>query len=80
MPSMDLFDKQDEAYKEAVLPKDVRKRVAIEMGASFGWERYVGLDGTTVTIDHFGASAPGGKLIEEFGFTIEEVVKKYSQL
>lgn len=80
MPSMDLFDKQDEAYKETVLPKDVRKRVAIEMGASFGWERYVGLDGTAVTIDHFGASAPGGKLIEEFGFTVEEVVKKYSQL
>ncbi|WP_055665112.1 transketolase [Desnuesiella massiliensis] len=80
MPSMDLFDKQDEAYKEAVLPKDVRKRVAIEMGASFGWERYVGLDGATVTIDHFGASAPGGKLIEEFGFTVEEVVKRYSQL
>lgn len=50
------------------------------MGASFGWERYVGLDGATVTIDHFGASAPGGKLIEELGFTVEEVVKKYSQL
>lgn len=80
MPSMDLFEKQDKAYKESVLPNDVRKRLAIEMGASFGWERYVGLDGTTLTIDHFGASAPGPKVIEEFGFTVENVVKKYLEL
>lgn len=79
LPSMDLFDKQDKVYKESVLPNDVRKRVAIEMGSSFGWERYIGLDGITVAIDHFGASAPGAKLIEEFGFTVKEVVKKYKQ-
>ena len=80
MPSMDLFDKQDASYKESVLPKDVRKRLGIEMAASFGWERYVGLDGATLTIDHFGASAPGPKVIEEFGFTVENVVKKYLEL
>ncbi|MNF11624.1 Transketolase [compost metagenome] len=50
------------------------------MGASFGWERYVGLDGATLAIDHFGASAPGPKVIEEFGFTVENVVKKYLEL
>lgn len=60
MPSFDLFEKQSAEYKESVLPKAVTKRVAIEAAASFGWERYVGTEGKTITIDHFGASAPGG--------------------
>ncbi|NTM87850.1 transketolase [Enterococcus faecium] len=80
MPSFDLFEKQSSEYKESVLPKAVKKRVAIEAAASFGWERYVGTEGTTITIDHFGASAPGAKILEEFGFTVENVVNTYNQL
>lgn len=73
MPSFDLFEKQSAEYKESVLPKAVTKRVAIEAAASFGWERYVGTEGKTITIDHFGASAPGGLVLEKFGFTPENV-------
>ncbi|MDT2297115.1 transketolase [Enterococcus faecium] len=80
MPSFDLFEKQSSEYKESVLPKSVKKRVAIEAAASFGWERYVGTEGATITIDHFGASAPGTKILEEFGFTVENVVNTYNQL
>ncbi|EMF0127194.1 transketolase [Enterococcus hirae] len=80
MPSFDLFEKQSAEYKESVLPKAVTKRVAIEAAASFGWERYVGTEGTTITIDHFGASAPGNKILEEFGFTVENVVATFNQL
>ncbi len=80
MPSFDLFEKQDAAYKESVLPNAVRKRVSIEMGSSFGWERYVGLDGAMVAIDKYGASAPGDKVIKEYGFTVENIVEKYTKL
>lgn len=80
MPSFDLFEKQSAAYKESVLPKSVSKRVAIELGASFGWDRYVGDNGTTLTIDHFGASAPGGTILNEFGFTPENVVSIFETL
>ena len=80
MPSFDLFEKQSAEYKESVLPKAVTKRVAIEAAASFGWERYVGTEGKTITIDHFGASAPGGLVLEKFGFTPENVVNPYKSL
>lgn len=80
MPSFDLFEKQSAEYKEIVLPKAVTKRVAIEAAASFGWERYVGTEGKTITIDHFGASAPGGLVLEKFGFTPENVVNTYKSL
>lgn len=80
MPSFDLFEKQSAEYKESVLPKAVTKRVAIETAASFGWERYVGTEGKTITIDHFGASAPGGLVLEKFGFTPENVVNTYKSL
>ncbi|MDI7831420.1 transketolase [Enterococcus faecalis] len=80
MPSFDLFEKQSAEYKESVLPKAVTKRVAIEAAASFGWERYVGTEGKTITIDHFGASAPGGLVLEKFGFTPEIVVNTYKSL
>lgn len=80
MPSFDLFEKQSAEYKESVLPKAVTKRVAIEAAASFGWERYVGTEGKTITIDHFGASAPGGLVLEKFGFTPENVVNTYKSL
>lgn len=75
MPCMDLFEKQDAAYKESVLPKKVRARVAVEALSSFGWGRYVGLDGATVCMESFGASAPAAQLFKKFGFTKEHVAE-----
>jgi transketolase len=75
MPSMDVFEEQDETYKESILPKSVRARVAVEALSDFGWGKYVGLDGTTVTMKGFGASAPASILFKKFGFTTENVVK-----
>ncbi|HLQ39434.1 MAG TPA: transketolase C-terminal domain-containing protein, partial [Tetragenococcus sp.] len=80
LPSFDLFEKQSLAYKETVLPSAVVKRLGIEAGASFGWDRYVKDSGTTITIDRFGASAPGNKVLEEYGFTIENVVDTFKSL
>lgn len=74
MPCLELFEQQDEAYKERVLPKAVRARVAVEAASDFGWGKYVGLDGTTVSMKSFGASAPAGTLFKKFGFTTENVV------
>ena len=76
MPSIELFEKQSEEYKESVLPKNVRARVAVEAGSAYSWYKYVGLDGATVCIDHFGASAPANILFKEFGFTAENVAEK----
>jgi transketolase len=73
MPSTDAFDRQDAAYKAAVLPAGV-KRVAIEAGVTDGWYKYVGLDGAVVGLNRFGESAPAGVLFKEFGFTVENVV------
>jgi len=75
MPCMDIFEKQSIEYKEKVLPKAVRARVAVEALSEFGWGKYVGLDGKTVCLDRFGASAPAGVLFKEFGFTVDNVVK-----
>ncbi|WP_239254845.1 transketolase [Listeria ilorinensis] len=80
VPSFDLFEKQSASYKESVLPNAVRKRVAIEMAASFGWDRYVGLDGKVIGIDRFGASAPGDTIIKNYGFTVENVVETVKSL
>ncbi|MFS0751721.1 transketolase [Oceanobacillus sp. 1P07AA] len=80
MPSWDRFEAQEEAYKNEVLPKEVKARVGIEMAASFGWERYVGLEGKVIGINRFGASAKGEKVIEEYGFTVENVVKHVEDL
>lgn len=74
-PSLDLFEQQSEEYRNSVLPKNIRARVAVEAGGGFGWERYVGLDGATVTMNGFGASAPTGILQKKFGFTVENIVK-----
>ena len=74
MPSTDVFDVQDAAYKEEILPNTVRRRVAIEMGASQNWYKYVGLDGYVLGIDSFGASAPAPKVLAEYGFTVENLV------
>jgi transketolase len=76
MPCTELFDEQSDSYKESVLPKSITARVAVEAATPFGWCKYVGLNGDTVTIDHFGASAPAGILFKEFGFTVDNVVKK----
>ncbi|MBR5739015.1 MAG: transketolase [Lachnospiraceae bacterium] len=80
MPCVDLFEEQTEEYKASVLPKDVRKRVAVEALSGFGWEKYVGLDGKTVTMKSFGASAPYSKLFPYFGFTVENVVNTVKSL
>jgi transketolase len=69
MPSWELFEQQDESYRNEVLPPDVEKRLAVEAGSSFGWSRYVGLSGEVIGIDRYGASAPGPTNMEEFGFT-----------
>ncbi|NOW89271.1 transketolase [Clostridium beijerinckii] len=76
MPSFELFDAQDEAYKESVMPKSVRARVAVEALTSFGWHKYVGLDGDVISLDTFGASGKAEILFEKFGFTVENVVEK----
>ena len=75
MPSSDVFDRQDAAYRESVLPDACRRRVAIEAGVTDFWRKYVGLDGAVVGIDRFGASAPGDTLMQHFGFTVEHVVE-----
>ncbi len=73
-PSWELFEKQDKAYRESVLPKKITARIAVEAGASLGWERYAGSDGKIIAIDHYGASAPGKVVFEKFGFTVENVL------
>lgn len=74
MPCMEIFEEQSKEYKEMVLPKTVRKRVAVEALSDFGWGRYVGLDGAYITMTGFGASAPANQLFEKYGFTAENVV------
>ncbi len=80
MPCCELFDKQDAAYRESVLPSSVRARVAVEAQAAGTWWKYVGLDGRIVAMESFGASAPAGKLFPHFGFTVENVVNKALEL
>ncbi|ECC8924156.1 transketolase, partial [Salmonella bongori] len=80
MPSTDAFDKQDAAYREAVLPKAVSARVAIEAGIADYWFKYVGLNGAIVGMTTFGESAPAELLFEEFGFTVDNVVAKAKEL
>jgi transketolase len=75
MPSTTVFDAQDDAYKESVLPAGVKARVAVEAAVTEGWYKYTGLDGAVVGIDRFGESAPAGELFKEFGFTVENVVR-----
>jgi transketolase len=76
MPSWELFEEQSDQYKRTVLPPDVTARVAVEAGVPFGWERYVGDQGIVIGMTGFGASAPGGRVLAEFGFTAENVVAK----
>ncbi|HLX07200.1 MAG TPA: transketolase C-terminal domain-containing protein, partial [Thermoanaerobaculia bacterium] len=80
MPSWELFDRQPAAYRDEVLPPAVRKRLAIEAAAPFGWHRYVGLEGEVHGIEGFGASAPAKQLYEPYGFTPEQVADRALRL
>ena len=73
LPCWEVFEAQDQAYRDEVLPPSVRRRVSVEAGVSLGWERWVGDEGAIVGLDHFGASAPAGTVFKEFGFTVERV-------
>ena len=81
MPCMDLFEQQSDEYKESVLPtNNSAKRLSVEAGSTLGWERYVGRDGASIGVDTFGASAPGGIIMKEFGFSVENVVAQAKAL
>lgn len=80
LPCWELFEAQDAAYREEVLPSHCTKRVAIEAGSTFGWERYLGLKGKMIGMTGFGASAPAGELMEQFGFTTDNVVAEAKKL
>ncbi|WP_096189037.1 transketolase [Evansella halocellulosilytica] len=80
MPSWDRFEKQSNEYKDQVLDPNVKVRLGIEMAASFGWERYTGDHGSVLGIDRFGASAPGDRIMKEYGFTVENVAAQFKQL
>lgn len=80
IPSFEIFNAQDEVYKESVLPNSVRKRVAVEALTSFGWYQYVGLDGRIISLDTFGASGNASALFKQFGFTVENVVNETMKL
>ena len=76
MPSWELFARQSEEYRESVLPRAVKARLAVEAARSMGWERWVGTDGDVLSIDRFGASAPGSTVMKEYGFTVDHVVER----
>jgi len=80
MPCLDLFETQSKEYKESILPNNLRVRLAVEAASSFGWHKYVGLDGDVISIDRFGASGPADVLFKEFGFTADNVVSKALKL
>jgi transketolase len=80
MPSWELFEKQSQEYKDSVILPEVKPRLAVEMAYPLGWERYVGDGGAILGINTFGASAPGDKIIAEYGFTVDNVVSKVKAL
>jgi transketolase len=80
MPSWELFDAQPQAYRDQVLPPDVSARLAVEMGVSQGWDRYVGVKGDMLCVDRFGASAPADVVLREYGFSVDNVVRRASAL
>ena len=80
MPSWELFEKQSDDYKEQVLPIAVKKRVSVEAASTFGWERYIGLEGKAIGMVTFGISAPGNEVMKKFGFTVDNVVNKSLEL
>ena len=80
LPCVELFDEQDAAYKESVLPSNVTARVSVEMASTFGWERYTGLKGKVIGMRSFGASAPLKDLLKKFGFNVDAVVSAAKSL
>ncbi|MDQ0174990.1 transketolase [Bacillus chungangensis] len=80
VPSFDLFEKQDKTYKEYVFPSNIHNRVSIELGSSFGWSKYTGLDGINISIDKFGASGKGELVVEQYGFKVDQIVKRYQEV
>ena len=80
MPSWELFEKQSAPYKEKVFPKSIKKRLAVEMGSPLGWHKYVTDEGDILAMHGFGESAPAEELFKEFGFTVDNVVKKAKAL
>jgi transketolase len=80
MPSWDRFEQQSIEYKESILPKNIKARLAMEMGSSIGWREYIGDNGRVIAINQFGASAPANKLLKEYGFTVENVVKNFKEI
>ena len=74
MPSWELFEKQDPAYKEKIFPKNIRKRLSVEAGSTMGWLKYTTEDGKSIGMTYFGESAPAEELFKEFGFTVENIV------
>ena len=80
MPSWELFEKQDESYKEKIFPKSLRKRLSVEAGSPLGWHKYVTDEGDIIGIDRFGESAPGDEVMKEYGFSVENVVKRAKAL
>lgn len=80
MPSMELYEKQSIKYKEQLMPNAIRKRVAVEAGASFGWHKYTGLDGKVIAIDHFGASGKAQEIYEANGFTMEHIIQAVKEI
>lgn len=80
MPCWNLFDKQDAAYHEKILPKHIRKRLAVEAGSPVGWLKYVTDEGDVLGIEKYGESAPGEEVMKEYGFSVENVVKRAKAL
>jgi len=80
MPSFELFEAQDEAYRSSVLDESAKYRFAVEAGASMGWYKYIAGKGDVLAIDRYGASAPGNEVLSAYGFTVEEVVKRVKAL
>ncbi|WP_338038624.1 transketolase-like TK C-terminal-containing protein [Neosynechococcus sphagnicola] len=80
MPCWELFEEQDIHYKQAVLPKETKKRLVVEAASSFGWCRYMGSEGAMISVERFGVSAPGGLAMEKFGYTVDNVVAQAKTL
>ncbi len=80
MPSWELFEAQSQEYKDSVFPPNIKARLVVEAGVQQGWERYMGDEGMMIGIDRFGASAPGDRVMREYGFTVENVVKKANEV
>ena len=80
LPSWELFDEQTQEYRDSVIPPEVTARVTVEAASTVGWERFAGLDGVVIGLDRFGASAPGGTVMAQLGFTAERVADAARQL